>query len=111
MVAITIIAMMLAVTYRAVGESVVRSRAAEASRAAMMIAQSRLALVGAEIPLTPGETTGVDGDFAWRIQIDLAPEDDASAMGPLLLVTASVRDRRGKTDRAVLRTERLGSAG
>jgi hypothetical protein len=111
MVAITVIAMMLAVTYRAVGESVVRSRAAEASRAAVMIAQSRLALVGAEIPLAPGETTGVDGDFAWRIQIDPAPEDDASTMGPLLLVTASVRDRGGKSDHAIMRTERLGPVG
>ena len=109
-VAVAVIAMMLAVTYRAVGESVVRSRAAEASRTAVMIAQSHMDLVGAEIPLTPGETTGVDGDFAWRIQI-LPAEADTSSMGPLLLVTASVRDRGGGTDRAVLRTERLGPVG
>ncbi len=111
MVAVAVIAMMLAVTYRSVGQSVLQSRAAEASRAAVMIAQSRLALVGAEIPLTPGETTGVDGDFTWRVRIDPAPVDDASAMGSLFSVTASVRDRAGKADRAILRTERLGPTG
>jgi general secretion pathway protein I len=110
MVAVAIIAMMLAVTYRAVGESVLRSRAAEASRTAAMIAQSRLALVGSEIPLTPGETTGVDGDFAWRIEID-STEEDASAMGHVLAVTASVRGASGRADRAVLRTLRLAPAG
>jgi hypothetical protein len=107
MVATAVIAMMLAVTYRAVGESVLRSRAAEASRVAVMVAQSRLAMVGADIPLSPGETTGVDGDFTWRVEITPAPED-ASAMGHLLAVTAAVRDRAGASDRAVLRTLRLG---
>ena len=108
MVAVAVIAMMLAVTYRAVGDSVLRSRAAEASRTAMMIAQSRLATVGSEIPLEPGETAGVDGDFTWRIRIE--PEtEDPSAMGHLLSVTASVRDRKAAADRAVLRTLRVGS--
>ena len=106
MVAVAIVAMMLAVSYRAVGDSVLRARAAEASRAAMMVAQSRLASVGPEIPLAPGQTTGVDGAFTWRI--DIAPADEApSGMGRLLSVTASVRDR-GPADRAVLRTLRLG---
>ncbi len=108
MVAVAIVAMMLAVAYRAVGESVLRSRAAEASRTAAMIAQSRLAMVGADIPLTPGESTGVDGDFTWRVEID-PTEEDASAMGHLLAVTASVRGPRG-ADRAVLRTLRLAPA-
>jgi Tfp pilus assembly protein FimT len=110
MVAVAIITMMLAVTYRAVGESVLRARAAETSRTAAMIAQSRLAAVGAEIPLTPGETTGVEGAFSWRIDIESADED-ASATGRLLAVTASVRDRAGGADRAVLRTLRLSPAG
>jgi hypothetical protein len=101
--------MMLAVTYRSVGESVLRSRAAEASRTAIMIAQSRLALVGAEIPLSPGRTIGVDGDFAWRVEIAEAPEEP-SAMGHLMAVTAVVTDRKG-ADRGVLRTLRLAPAG
>jgi len=108
MVAVAVIAMMLAVTYRAVGESVLRARAAEASRTAAMIAQSRIAMVGAEIPLTSSDTTGVDGDFSWRVEIEPAPED-ASTMGHLLAVTAIVRDRNN-IDRAILRTLRLSPA-
>ena len=108
MVAVAVIAMMLAVTYRAVGESVLRARAAEASRTAAMIAQSRIAMVGAEIPLTSSDTTGVDGDFSWRVKIEPAPED-ASTMGHLLAVTAIVRDRNN-IDRAILRTLRLSPA-
>ena len=90
MVAVAVISLvlMLAVTYRAVGESTLRARAAEAARTAGLIAQSRLALVGGEIPLAPGETTGVDGDFTWRVDVAPAPEE-SSAMGPLLAVTAS----------------------
>jgi general secretion pathway protein I len=106
MVAVAVIAMMLAVTYRAVGESVLRSRAAEASRTAAMIAQSRLAMVGAEIPLAAGDTSGVDGDFTWRVSIEPAPQD-ASTMGVLLSVRASVRRRADAADRAVLTTQRM----
>jgi type II secretory pathway pseudopilin PulG len=106
MVAVAVIAMMLAVTYRSVGESVLRARAAEASRTAGLIAQSRLAMVGAEIPLTPGDTAGVDGDFTWRVLIEAAPQDP-SAMGQLLSVTASVRRRARGADLAVLHSQRL----
>jgi type II secretory pathway pseudopilin PulG len=110
MVAVAIIAMMLAASYRAVGDSVLRTRAAETSRAAGMIAQSRLASVGGDIPLAPGETTGVDGAFAWRVEIE-PTDEDSSAMGRLLSVTASVRDQAGGPDRAVLSTLRLDTAG
>jgi hypothetical protein len=110
MVAVAVIAMMLAVTYRAVGESVLRARAAEAGRTAALIAQSRLAMVGSEIPLSPGETTGVDAGFAWRVFIEPA-DQDSSAMGQLLSVTASVRrpDHAGGrgADLAVLHSQRL----
>jgi hypothetical protein len=109
MVAVAVIAMMLAVTYRATGDSVLRARAAEASRAAILVAQSRIASVGAEIALTPGETTGVDGAYAWRVEVAPAAED-ASATGRLMSVAAEVRDRNGAL-RARLRTLRLASAG
>ncbi|HEX2817817.1 MAG TPA: hypothetical protein VHN39_15600 [Phenylobacterium sp.] len=109
MVAVAVIAMMLTVTYRAVGESVLRARAAEASRTAGLIAQSRLAMVGAEIPLRPGDTTGVDTGFTWRVLIEPAAQD-RSAMGELLSVTASVRRPAGAADLAVLRSQRLAPA-
>jgi hypothetical protein len=109
MVAVAVIAMMLAVTYRAVGESVLRARAAEASRTAAMIAQSRLAMVGAEIPLSPGDTTGVDAGFTWRVLIEPA-DQESSATGRLLSVTASVRRQARAADLAVLHSQRLAPA-
>jgi hypothetical protein len=110
MVAVAVIAMMLAVTYRGVGESVLRVRAAETARTASLIAQSRLALVGGEIPLAPGDASGVDGDFIWRVVIAPASRDP-SANGRLLSVTAAVRDSRHPVDRAVLHTLREGATG
>ncbi|HEX4183568.1 MAG TPA: hypothetical protein VHY34_09940 [Caulobacteraceae bacterium] len=106
MVAVAIIAVMLAVTYQALGQSTVRARSAETSRTAALIARSRLALVGADIPLEPGETSGAEGDFLWRVRIVAAPEA-ASDTGRLMSVTASVRSRRGGPDRAVFRSLRL----
>ena len=107
LVAIAIVALVLTWGYRAVGDSAMRARAAEASRTAALIAQSRLAAVGAEIPLAAGETRGRDGAFAWRVEV--APRAaQASTAGELYGVTVSVRDLRGATDRAVLRTLRVG---
>ena len=109
MVAVAVIAMMLAVTYRSIGESVLRARAAETARTAGLIAQSRLAMVGAEIPISPGEVSGVEGDFVWRVRVEPAPQD-ASAMGELMSVTSAVRRRTDKADRAVLYSQRLAPA-
>jgi hypothetical protein len=109
MVATAIVAMMLAVGFRAIGDSALRTRAAEASRSAAMIAQSRLALVGSEIPLAPGEATGVDGAFSWRVRV--APADEgASGMGRLMSVTASVAQTNGR-GRVELTTLRLAPGG
>ena len=105
-VAVTIIAMVLAVSYRAMGESALRSRSAEASRTAMLIAQSRMASVGAEIPLEIGRAEGVDGDFAWTVDIDDDPSGPSST-GQLLRVSVVVRDHGGAR-RASLTSLRLG---
>jgi hypothetical protein len=107
LVAIAVVALVLTWGYRAVGGSALRARAAEASRTAALIAQSRLATVGAEIPLAPGETRGRDGAFAWRVEV--APQAaQASTAGELYAVTVSVRDLGGVANRAVLRTLRVG---
>jgi hypothetical protein len=106
MVAVAVIAMILAVTYRSIGDSVLRARAAEVARTAGLIAQSRLAMVGAEIPLSPGDVSGVEGDFVWHVRIEPAPQD-ASAMGELMSVTSAVRRRTDRADRAVLYSQRL----
>jgi hypothetical protein len=109
MVATAIVAMMLAVGYRAVGDSALRARAAEASRGAAMVAQSRLALVGSEIPLRPGDATGVDGRYNWRVRIEPA-DAAASGTGRLMTVTASVAESGGR-GRVELATLRLAPGG
>jgi hypothetical protein len=106
MVAVAIIALVLAVSYRAMGDSALRSRAAESSRTAMLIAQSTLARVGGEIPLEVGRVEGVDGDFAWLVDIDDEPSGP-SATGQLLRVRVIVRDKAGRARRASLTSLRI----
>ena len=109
LVAVALVALVLAFAYRAMGQGALRSRAAETSRMATLVAQSRLATVGAEIPLAPGDTQGLEGDFLWRVEV--RPQADApSDAGQLYAVTAAVRDRRGGPDRATLRSLRIGPA-
>ncbi|MCP3868262.1 MAG: prepilin-type N-terminal cleavage/methylation domain-containing protein [Gammaproteobacteria bacterium] len=36
---------------------------------AMVIAESKFAALGTEIPIEPGETTGESGDFSWQLSI------------------------------------------
>lgn len=108
MVAVTIIAAVLAVTYRSLGESALRVRAADSARTATLIAQSRLAAVGSDIPLEPGETEGTEGAFAWVVTIDAEPAA-ASTSGTLLRVSARVRDIGGRADRVRVDTLRLAT--
>lgn len=108
MVAVAIIAAVLAVTYRSLGESALRVRAADSARTATLIAQSRLAMVGNEIPLEPGETEGTDGAFAWVVAIDAEPAA-ASTSGNLLRVSARVRDIGARADRVRVDTLRLAT--
>lgn len=106
--AAAIAAMALGATFRVIGDSAARERAVEARLAALQIAQSELADVGADIPLTPGDTEGVLGAMAWRVEV--APYADASqesAAGHLVQVTVTVRPRAGGANLAELTTLRL----
>jgi general secretion pathway protein I len=109
LVASALVALVLALAYRAMGEGTLRARAAEEGRLATLIAQSRLASVGGEIPLADGETRGLDGAFQWRVEVRRTADAD-SAAGDLYAVTVAVQDRKGGADRAALRTLRLGPA-
>ena len=109
MVAAAIVAMGLAATFQAIGDSARRDRDAEAHRAALLVAQSELAAVGSEYPLHPGETAGGDGDFVWRIEV--SPYSDgvaSSAAGGLWRVSVAIRPRSGGPDLVTLQTLRLG---
>jgi hypothetical protein len=110
MTSIAVVALVLGAGYVAVGDSALRAQAADRSRMAMLVARSEMAAVGAEVPLTPGDADGVEGDFRWRTSIveEAAP---ASATGRLLRVTVTVSDREHAAERARLVTLRLVPGG
>ncbi len=110
LVASAMVALVLAFAYRAMGEGALRARAAEEARLATLVAQSRLAAVGRDIPLEPGETKGLEGGFQWRVEVSPVADGSggASGAGQLYAVTAAVQARQG--DRVALRSLRLGPA-
>lgn len=109
LIALTIVAFMLAAVYRAIGESVLRSRAAEERRVALMIARSQLAAVGSDIPLASGRTRGQAAGMAWRVEIG-ARGGSASRSGRLMAVTVVVEPMRARAAPLTLRTLRLAEA-
>jgi len=93
LVAIGVIAITLTFVGQAVGDGALRTRAGERMRMAQLEARSRLAEVGADLPLVAGRAGGVDGDLVWTV--DITPEPDATLEGgaPLLSVRVTVGDR------------------
>ena len=108
MVAGAIMAMTLALAYRASGDGARRTQAADLSRLAVLEAQSRLAEVGADIALAPGESSGIDGDLAWRVEVSPAASAQGTA-GRLMAVAASAGPRDGRP-RVTLHSLRLAPA-
>lgn len=85
LVASAIVAMAMMAMLQSTAQSASRERAVESRRLAMLVAQSQLAAVGTLIPASPGETSGSDGEFVWRVTISPYAEDAG-----LLLVDVSV---------------------
>ncbi|MDB5481955.1 MAG: hypothetical protein JWO83_3008 [Caulobacteraceae bacterium] len=109
-VAAAIVALALGATFRVVADGAARDRGAEARRAALLVAQSELAAVGADIPLAPGNTSGESGDLAWRVDISpYAENDEKNPAGELLRVAVSVRPREGGSSLVTLQSLRLGA--
>ena len=109
LIAAAIVGMILSATFRVISDGAVRARATEQRREALMVAQSTLDSVGAEIPLKAGEGSGVSGDLAWTV--DIAPYSDesgASSVGALWRIVVSVRPRDSGRALVALRTLRLG---
>ena len=72
LVAIGIMTLALGMGAEAIGAGARRTGASEQSRLATLEARSRLAEVGADIPLAPGRTNGGDGILAWSVEIEPA---------------------------------------
>jgi hypothetical protein len=108
-VAAAIVALALGSTFRVIADGAARDRAVEARRAALLVAQSELAAVGADIPLAPGDTSGQTGDLAWRVDISpYAEGDEQNPAGELLHVAVSVWPREGGSSLITLQSLRLG---
>jgi hypothetical protein len=106
LVSTAVVAAVLAAAFQVTAQAQRRRVATEQKHTALLIAQSELAAVGSAIPAVVGETSGVDGDYSWRMRAEPAEVGG----GRLLLVTASVRRIGGPADLAVLKTLRLGRA-
>jgi hypothetical protein len=109
MIAAAIVAVALAAAYRVIGQGAVEQHAVEARRAALLVAQSELDAVGAEIPLEAGSHAGLSGDMVWRV--DMEPYEDGgdpNIVGALWRVVVSVRPQAGGEALVTLRSLRLG---
>jgi len=105
MVAAAIVAIMLVAMYRGIGDSAARDRTAAEKRIALLIAQSEMDAVGTTVPLVPGMTGGIEGQFVWRIDIQpYSVQSDNAGAGRLLQVTVSVRDGQAGTNLVTLST-------
>ena len=111
LVATAIVAGVLGVTFETLGAADQRHKQVDQRRVALMIARSRLAMVGTEIPAAAGEIDGVEGDFSWRVRVEPTQSDTVavSRVGPPALVSVAVRPSRGGNDLVVLKTLRLAA--
>lgn len=112
MAALAVVAMAVGLMFTVLADGIGRSRSAETKRMGLLVAQSRLAAIGGEIPLRTGTASGVEGGFVW--QVGLSPYRTGasrSAAGDLFLVTVSVRPRAGSVNTVELRSLRLAPPG
>ena len=116
LVAFAVLAVALGVAFEIFTTGLRGARSADALTQAVLIAESRLARVGVETELTPGESEGeTDDGTRWRIDIRDQPAedgDDERVVTPSLpvlldiIVTVSWGDGAGRQS-FVLRTSRL----
>lgn len=108
MVAVVVLALVTAVGFRSLAQSAQAAKAAQEVRVATLIARSRMASIGGDIPLEAGVTEGDDSGFHWRVTLSEFPAAP-SASGELLRAEVVVSDPRGRP-RASLASLRLAPA-
>ena len=113
LVAFAILALTFTALVRIFGSGLTAADWVARERTAILLAQSRLAAVGIETPLTLGESSGESADgYRWRVAVE--PDTTATAQ-PLLLLLRRVKVvvswAEGGSDRSVsLATLRLAPA-
>lgn len=94
------------------GDGVVRSRSMEMKSKGLVVAQSKLAAIGYEIPLAAGVASGMDGPFIWRVSIIPYRLGQAkSSAGNVYQVSVAVRSRNAVANLIELRSLRLAPMG
>jgi general secretion pathway protein I len=117
LVAFVILAVALTTVMQVFSTGLQGTRRAEAANIAAVIAESKLAMVGVEVPVRAGRLNGVEGNgFTWELEI--APYREAEGIGetqpPMdtLRVRVEVRwpGARGAAESFTLHTMRLAPA-
>ncbi len=114
LVAFVVLAMTMAVVMQIFSGGIHNARVTDHYSRALFLAQSRLAAVGLEEPLLPGETSG-DGGAPLRWRIAISPQDMEGGSEPqapvVLLYQVSVRVgwiEDGRERQVELISQRLG---
>jgi general secretion pathway protein I len=114
LVAFVILALAMTTVMQVFSTGLEGTRRAEAANLAALMAESRLAAVGVEIPVRGGRHGGAEGNgFAWEVEIE--PYSEGEGIGetqpPLDAMQVRVELRwpgvRGATETLVLHTLRL----
>ncbi|MBV9509540.1 MAG: hypothetical protein JO303_04585 [Caulobacteraceae bacterium] len=108
LVAIGVMAITLTYAGQVIGDSALRAKTGEQRRLAELEARSRMAEVGADIPLAPGQARGEDGDLVWTV--DISPATDTPNPGGGLLEIDVSAGVHGTPDLVTLRSLRVGGA-
>jgi hypothetical protein len=109
MIAAAIVALVLGTTFEVIADGARREKAAANHRLALLVAQSALDDVGADIRLDSGETSGASGPFVWRVDVTpYVAEGEPDTAGSLWKADVMVRRREGGPSLASLSTLRLG---
>lgn len=107
-VSAAILALVLGTSFQVMSDSIVRQRKLGLTREAVMVAQSVMASVGSEIPATPGQAKGKEGNLGWSVEITpwAGLNADRPAF-PMVLVKVRVTPLAGGTVLTSLETLRL----
>ena len=104
LVASLIVAATVGASFASIRDGSARTRGLDQRLRAMLVAQSQLATVGSVVPLEPGTTHGVDGGFAWVVEVG---RSDGLAASPLTTIRVEVAATPGGPPLATLSTLRL----
>ncbi|MBM3505303.1 MAG: prepilin-type N-terminal cleavage/methylation domain-containing protein [Alphaproteobacteria bacterium] len=115
LVALVLTALAGAAVMQLLGASIRGQDRAERLTLATLVAESKMAEVGASISLRPGTLQGSDTGIDWEVRVapyaGLPPERLSALPVRAFAVEVVTRWANGRDDRVVLRTIRLGPRG